>query len=199
MTTAIKIRAGDAVLHRPSGERWLVAAVTHEGSVFCAGWPCTWANIADCDLIEATSDERHIEMVFACARIGESDPRRSLSLQHCTLMMGRGERVPPDIAQQVLQIIEGSLLQAKAGLQVAARCAFDATSMCEPGRMPEWANPADVQLQIVRMSELAIEIGGASLRVLGCTERVTSPHTRRERPAPPAPPQAPIPDVVLKS
>jgi hypothetical protein len=199
MTTAKKIRAGDAVLHRPSGERWLVAAVNDQGDLYCAGWPCTRASIEDCDLVEATSDERHFEMVFACARIRESDPRRSYSLQLCTLMMGRGERVPPDIAQQVLGIIESNLQQARTCIDVAARCTFDATSLCSPRSLPAWAKPADVQLQLARLSDLSLGIRDASMRLLGCFDRATSPHTRLERPAPPTPPAPPIPDMVLKS
>lgn len=199
MTTAKKIRAGDAVLHRPSGERWLVAAVNDQGDLYCAGWPCTRAEVADCDLVEATSEERHLEMVFACARIRDSDPRRSCSLQLCTLMMGRGERVPPDVAGAILTGIESNLKQAMANIEAASRWAFDATSLCSPRILPAWAKPADVQQQLARLGGLSIGIRDASMRLMGCFDRCLSLSTKIERPAPPPAPPAPIPDTVFKA
>lgn len=202
MTTAKKIRAGDAVLHRPSGERWLVAAVNDQGDLYCAGWPCTRSSIEDCDLLEATSDDRHTEMVYACARIRESDPRRSYSLQLCTLMMGRGERVPPDIAQQVLEIIESNLQQARTCLEVAARCAFDATSLLPISSLsrPAWSNPQDVMAKTHRVAMESLRLRDTAIRLASYLEKVTGPQMDlMSRPVPPAPPPPPTPDMVLKS
>lgn len=54
----MSIDTGDVVLHRPTGEKWLVACVQGDRLSWC-GWPEGTANVADCDLIEkATSEKR---------------------------------------------------------------------------------------------------------------------------------------------
>ena len=58
------IRAGDAVEHNPSGEKWLVAAVSPDGmSLLCSGWPETMADVSDCTLLKAASDKEHLEVL----------------------------------------------------------------------------------------------------------------------------------------
>lgn len=57
------IKAGDSVLHRPTGETWYLLGVNkRHGKVCVAGWPPTIADLADCDLVEKgngiTDDER---------------------------------------------------------------------------------------------------------------------------------------------
>lgn len=49
-----KIRAGDTVLHRPSGETWVVCGVNYDrGQLIPCGWPFpTLAMLADCELVE---------------------------------------------------------------------------------------------------------------------------------------------------
>jgi hypothetical protein len=71
-----RIRCGDVVRHRPSDEEWLVAYADYEtGDLAWAGWPEGGAKIADCDLIEARNDQRHVECVGAW--IGPIRSRRS--------------------------------------------------------------------------------------------------------------------------
>ena len=61
-----RIRCGDVVRHRPTGEEWLVAYADYEtGYLAWAGWPDGRAKIADCDLIEARDHRRHVESVGA--------------------------------------------------------------------------------------------------------------------------------------
>ena len=50
-----KIRSGDTVYHRPTGETWIVCGVNEErGNLIPCGYPFpSLANIADCDLIES--------------------------------------------------------------------------------------------------------------------------------------------------
>lgn len=58
------VRAGDVVYHRPSKERWVVAAVSPTGEkLACCGWPESIAEVADCDIIEdrRATDSEHIE------------------------------------------------------------------------------------------------------------------------------------------
>ena len=62
-------QAGDVVLHRPTGEEWLLIVDEHEGRVVPGGWPDTRAEAKDCVLVEAsrnqcetlkmTADSRH--------------------------------------------------------------------------------------------------------------------------------------------
>ena len=48
-----RIRPGDYVLHRPTGEEWWILGVNYaQGKLCAAGWPPTIANIADCELTE---------------------------------------------------------------------------------------------------------------------------------------------------
>lgn len=60
------IRAGDTVTHGPSGETWLVAAVS-DRELAPAGWPPTFALLADCVLVERCTDDEHREMVVKAA------------------------------------------------------------------------------------------------------------------------------------
>lgn len=52
------MRAGDVVLHRPTGERWVVAVVVGDDLAW-VGWPDGIARTSDCELVEACSDTEH--------------------------------------------------------------------------------------------------------------------------------------------
>lgn len=70
---------GDVVLHRPTGERWLVAYVQSE-YVACCGWPLSMAKIEDCTLlIIATAPER-LKLLQEMANMPGSDPRKTYAL-----------------------------------------------------------------------------------------------------------------------
>lgn len=62
------MRAGDTVKHRPSGETWTVAYVEGEWLAWC-GWPEGEAEVANCELVEACSDEEHREMLERWAEL----------------------------------------------------------------------------------------------------------------------------------
>lgn len=58
-----RIRAGDSVLHKPTGEEWYVLGVNYTRGKLCvAGWPHTVAEIEHCQLTERgigiTDEER---------------------------------------------------------------------------------------------------------------------------------------------
>lgn len=55
-------RSGDAVLHKPSGETWLVAWAD-ENEVICCGWPETLAKASDCEIVRRADDKYHLEIV----------------------------------------------------------------------------------------------------------------------------------------
>ena len=50
-----KIRPNDVVLHKPSGEKWVVAGVHYDGKTLIPkGYPFpSIANVADCELLES--------------------------------------------------------------------------------------------------------------------------------------------------
>lgn len=58
----MSIRTGDTVLHKPSGEKWLVAYVQGEYLAWC-GWPEGEARLADRERIRACTDEKHWNLV----------------------------------------------------------------------------------------------------------------------------------------
>lgn len=58
-----QIKPNDIVLHKPSGEKWVVAAVNIEdGKLIPMGYPFpSLANMADCELLEMGYDNRYQE------------------------------------------------------------------------------------------------------------------------------------------
>lgn len=66
-----RVRAGDLVYHRPTKEKWVVAAVSPDGTeLVCCGWPETIAKIADCEVVETrrASDDDHTTMLLDVAK-----------------------------------------------------------------------------------------------------------------------------------
>lgn len=54
------IRTGDRVLHRPTGERWVVAwADPSTDDLHWCGWPPGLARLSDCERVKEASDEEH--------------------------------------------------------------------------------------------------------------------------------------------
>ncbi len=53
-----RINCGDHVLHRPSGEKMVVAAADHgEDMLMWCGWPEGSAKISDCDVVMHATPE----------------------------------------------------------------------------------------------------------------------------------------------
>lgn len=49
-----KIKAGDLVLHRPTGETWYIIGVNEAMNKVCAaGWLPTIADLSDCELVRS--------------------------------------------------------------------------------------------------------------------------------------------------
>ena len=55
-------RCGDHVLHRPTGETWVVA-YAEGGDLVPAGWPPGIARTADCEVVRRASDAEHAASV----------------------------------------------------------------------------------------------------------------------------------------
>jgi hypothetical protein len=64
-------RCGDHVLHRPSGETWLVAWCEGDDLAWC-GWPNGMARTSDCEIVKRASDEEHRRWASCVAEIGDS-------------------------------------------------------------------------------------------------------------------------------
>jgi len=81
------MRSGDVVLHRPSGENWLLAYGNDDSGrdeVAPCGWPLGIVRPSDCELLDAASDEKHVETLLLCARMrpnerGWTDLRTSMA------------------------------------------------------------------------------------------------------------------------
>jgi hypothetical protein len=62
------LKTGDVVLHKPSGETWVVAIVDGDDLMWC-GWPPGMARTSDCELVESCSDEESLDMLKKVAEI----------------------------------------------------------------------------------------------------------------------------------
>jgi hypothetical protein len=65
-------RAGDEVLHVPTGETWLLIVDEENGVVVPAGWPDTRAQASDCSLVRAATDVERLGTIRTCSRSGHS-------------------------------------------------------------------------------------------------------------------------------
>ena len=74
----MKIKPGDHVLHRPSGETWVVAYADYEsGHLSPCGWPEGRADLSDCELVKSASDEKSRALIGRWAAKENSDDHRS--------------------------------------------------------------------------------------------------------------------------
>lgn len=64
-----KLRTGDDVQHRPTGEVWVVAIDEDDnGDIMWCGWPEGWAKASDCTLIKAATDEERLELLIEVSK-----------------------------------------------------------------------------------------------------------------------------------
>ena len=69
------IDTGDIVLHRPTGETWVVAGVIGD-TLMWVGWPEGCAKLSDCELQEkATQNERN-ELLQRLSKMNGDDIRK---------------------------------------------------------------------------------------------------------------------------
>ena len=65
-------RAGDEVLHAPTGETWLLIVDEENGVVVPGGWPDTRAQASDCSLVRAATDAERLEQLRSTGKSGHS-------------------------------------------------------------------------------------------------------------------------------
>ena len=57
----MSFKCGDVVLHRPTGEKWLIAAADENDVMWC-GWPEGRARTSDCELIEQATPDNSADL-----------------------------------------------------------------------------------------------------------------------------------------
>lgn len=70
----VDIDTGDYVLHKPSGECWIVACVQGNDLSWC-GWPEGMARLIDCELIEKATPEYKEQLLHELANMNYPDHR----------------------------------------------------------------------------------------------------------------------------
>lgn len=75
------VRAGDHVLHGPTGETWVVAwADPVTDDLAWCGWPDGMARLSDCTLVKAASDEEHQRTLRGVKASGGSRAAKAIRL-----------------------------------------------------------------------------------------------------------------------
>ena len=70
-------RCGDYVLHRPSGEEWVVAYADPVIDLLAwAGWPNGTAKLSDCEVTKRCTDDEHRKAVEEWRNSGSDDGRK---------------------------------------------------------------------------------------------------------------------------
>ena len=72
------MKTGDHVLHRPSGEKWVVAYVRGDDLAWC-GWPSGLARASDCEIVKLATHDESKALLKEMAAMSESDHRRSFA------------------------------------------------------------------------------------------------------------------------
>ena len=72
-------RCGDVVLHKPSGEEWLVAWAEGNDIAWC-GWPNGLARVSDCEITKKATDAEHLKIVRDVINCGDSRAARCARL-----------------------------------------------------------------------------------------------------------------------
>lgn len=73
--TCSAIDTADTVLHKPTGERWVVACVSGKHLSWC-GWPEGMAELSDCELVEKATPEARDELLAKLAAMQDEHGRR---------------------------------------------------------------------------------------------------------------------------
>lgn len=81
------MRTGDHVLHKPSGETWVVAFVDGDDLAWC-GWPNGLARTSDCELVKACDDDEHLNLLTQMAKV-DGDSRGSYA-RRALVLRSRG-------------------------------------------------------------------------------------------------------------
>lgn len=84
------IDTGDTVLHRPTGEEWLVAFVDNDRLAWC-GWPEGFALLADCELLTKAAPGEREALLKQMAVMRSSDSRSRYAKRALEAQQGEGD------------------------------------------------------------------------------------------------------------
>ena len=72
------LRTADTVLHRPSGETWVLAYADHARGYVCPmGWPFCEADLADCEPVTLADDHAYLDAIADLAVSGAQSAQRA--------------------------------------------------------------------------------------------------------------------------
>jgi hypothetical protein len=107
------MRAGDAVKHIPSGEKWTLAygdVESGDGTVSANGWPESTAAATDCEIFRHASDDE------SSIRLHEWATREFLDRRHviCKRYLQRLGLLPPDPVTdfEIAQVVRKAVAEA---------------------------------------------------------------------------------------
>lgn len=83
--TEKRIRAGDHVHHKPSGEDWVILWADYStGYLAPAGWPASEAQIQHCDVTKSLSDDEHQEFLDSIATSDHAPCQKAIRMYRPT-------------------------------------------------------------------------------------------------------------------
>jgi len=83
------IRTGDVVLHRPTGESWLVAYVEEDQKHLApCGYPFCLAPVSDCVVLERASDDQSFELLLSMSNMSGHDARDDFRRKYARRVLG---------------------------------------------------------------------------------------------------------------
>ncbi len=106
-----KIRAGATVLHKPSGETWVVY-IMRGNTVIAADYPQRVASVEDCELIQGVSDEDHIAFLYEITKNWEGGSLHDWSIGN--LILAAKDTGDPVMACYVQSYLDALRYEEKA-------------------------------------------------------------------------------------
>jgi hypothetical protein len=80
-TAATKFRTADHILHKPAGEKWVVAYADHDaGHLAPMGWPDCEAKISDCEIVKAATDDEYLDAIADLAVSGDRRAKKATQI-----------------------------------------------------------------------------------------------------------------------
>jgi hypothetical protein len=94
------IRTGDTVLHRPTGESWVVAYVINDRLAWC-GWPEGEAKASDCEIVELGTNKQRNDTLTLMTQIPGDDARKRYAQQLLKEDRDRSDRTLFDLTNAI--------------------------------------------------------------------------------------------------
>lgn len=92
------IQTGDTVLHKPTGEEWLVA-FEKDGRLYWCGWPEGCADTSDCELVEKGTYAQRQALLKDMAKMNGNDARKCYAQEELAAQEFREEMTLVDLTR----------------------------------------------------------------------------------------------------